>query len=279
MAMDLRSLSYFIAVYEFNSVSQAAKQCFISQPSLSNAIKQLEQALGVKLFERYARGVRATSDGQMLYPRAKKLLNDAAILSAQFAHSSTCVPFRLGLSKALGVERMSLLLGQFTKNIANLELTLVDHNEINDARIVSQNMCHEDELFEPMWHDRYLIAVPIGHPLSLKVSLKLADLDGIGFISRQSCEGQSQLFYALEKQGLSTNNRAKIQTVEYALGLVSAGVGVALTPNLAALTSRDDLCFLALEDLSIMRTIGLAYKRHAKDSMVLKELKSICQRS
>lgn len=276
--MDLRFLSYFIAVYEVGSVSGAAKQCFISQPSLSNAIKQIEGELGVKLFERFSRGVIPTSDGKKLYPLAKKLLDDANNLSKQFVDGPQSIPFRLGLSKALGVERMSLLLGLFTKNIAHLELTLVDHNEMNDARIVSEHMVLDDEVFEPIWHDHYLIALPFGHPLSLKKSLSLADLHGMPFISRQSCEGQSQLFYALEKLGFSTNNRAKIQTVEYALGLVSAGVGIALSPNLKALTNRTDLCFLPLDELPIKRTIGLAYKPHTNESMVLKELRLICRR-
>ncbi len=276
--MDLRFLSYFISVYEVGSVSGAAKQCFISQPSLSNAIKQLEGELGVKLFERFSRGVLPTSDGQKLYPLAKKLLDDAKNLSQEFSDCPKSTPFRLGLSKALGVERISLLLGQFTKNITNLELTLVDHNEMNDARIVSEHMVLDDEIFEAIWHDRYLIAVPFGHPLSFKKSLSLSDLHGMPFISRQSCEGQSQLFYALEKLGLSTHNRAKIQTVEYALGLVSAGVGIALSPNLKALTNRQDLCFLPLDELPIKRTIGLAYKPHINESLALNELRLICRR-
>jgi len=277
--MDLRSLSYFISTYENKTVSGAAKQCFISQPSLSNAIKQLEQQLDCQLFERYSRGMVPTSDGIKLYPMAKRLLNDAQALSNEFSNAPKTVAFRLGLSKALGVERMSVLLGLFTKNISNLDLTLVDHNESNDARIVSEHMLLDDEVFEPIWHDRYLIAVPIGHPLALKSSLTLADLDGAPFISRQSCEGQSQLFYALEQLGFSTHNRAKIQTVEYALGLVSAGVGIALSPNLKALTDRRDLCFLALDDLSIKRTIGLAYKANVSEHALLAELKFICHRS
>lgn len=276
--MDLKFLSYFISVYEKKTVSAAAKQCFISQPSLSNAIKLLEQELNTKLFERYSRGMSPTSDGQKLYPLAKQLIEGANSLRHEFIAAEKKVPFRLGLSKALGVERMSQLLGQFTANIAQLELTLVDHNEANDARIVSEDMLFEDETFEPIWHDRYLIALPTSHALSHKKQLTLSDLQDMPFISRQSCEGQSQLFYALEKLGLSTHNRAKIQTVEYALGLVSAGVGIALTPNLKALTGRDDLCFLELSDLTIKRTIGLAYKQAGKESAALAQLRLICQR-
>jgi len=276
--MDLRFLSYFVSVYEVKTVSGAAKACFISQPSLSNAIKHLEQELEVKLFDRFSRGVAPTNEGKQLYPLAKRLLADAQNLKQQFLATVPKTPFRLGLSKALGVERMSSLLGQFTNDIAHLELTLVDHLESNDARIVSQQLVLDDEVFEPIWHDRYLIAVAKGHPLALKNRLNLVDLDGQPFISRQSCEGQSQLFYALEKRGFSTHNRAKIQTVEYALGLVSAGVGIALSPNLKALTSRDDLCFLELDGLDIKRTIGLAYKRQLDECSALNQLMAICRR-
>jgi len=276
--MDLRFLSYFVSTYEVGTISGAAKACFVSQPSLSNAIKHLENELDVSLFERFSRGVVPTSDGKKLYPLAKKLLNDAINLQQEFAGASKKVPFRLGLSKALGVERMSSLLGQFTQNITHLELTLVDHLESNDARIVSKHMVLDDEIFESIWHDRYLIAVAKGHPLAMNAHITLNELNGMPFISRQSCEGQTQLFYALEKLGFSTLNRAKIQTVEYALGLVSAGVGIALAPNLKAFTSRDDLRFLQLDGLDIKREIGLAYKQSSEQDSVLEELKLICKR-
>lgn len=274
--MDLRFLSYFVAVYENESVSGAARQCFISQPSISHAIKQLEKELAVQLFERYSRGVVATRDGRKLYPMAKKLLSDAKNVKQQFADQQAWTPFRLGLSRALGVERISNLIQQFTQNIPQLELTLVDHNDSHDARIISQTLVHDEEEFEPIWHDRYVLAVPLGHPLSVESTIELSALDQLPFVSRQSCEGQSQLFYAMEKQGLTTNNRAKIQTVEYALGLVGAGVGAALIPNLHSVMTRDDLCFVEISDLTISRTIGLAYSPQVKDNHALNELISIC---
>jgi len=283
--MDLRFLSYFVAVYEEGSVSGAARSCFISQPSISHAIKQLEQELDVLLFERYSRGVVATSGGRKLYPLAKKLLSDASHVKQQFSDQQALTPFRLGLSRALGVERISRVIEQFTKNIAQLELTLVDHNDTYDARIISSSLRHDNEEFAPIWHDRYVLAVPLGHPLSLKSSITISALDQLPFISRQSCEGQSQLFYAMQQQGFATNNRAKIQTVEYALGLVGAGVGAALIPNLPSVMAQSDLCFVDISDLSINRTIGLAYSSGApsqsKTGMnnALNELINICQQA
>ena len=274
--MDLRFLSYFISVYEQGSISGAARQCYISQPSISQAVKQLEQELNSKLFERYSRGVVATSDGRKLYPLAKKLIADAAKMKQQFSQANVCTPFRLGLSRALGVESISGLLQQFSQKIASLELTLVDHNDSHDARIITQTLSHQDEIFQVIWHDKYVLAVPVGHQFSLEKTVSLAQLDQIPFISRQSCEGQTQLFYAMEKQGYNTNNRAKIQTVEYALGLVGAGVGVALVPNSQASMVRDNLRIIEIADVIIERTIGLAYSKSLKISEPLSELINIC---
>ena len=69
--MDLRALKYFEAVYEQGSVSAAARHGYVSQPSITTAILQLEQTLSVQLFNRHARGVMPTSAAQKLYPYAK----------------------------------------------------------------------------------------------------------------------------------------------------------------------------------------------------------------
>ena len=82
--MDLKALAYFIAVYEKKSISAAAKACFIAQPSISSAIKQLEQSLKNQLFTRHARGVLPTDAGNQLYPLAKQLLGQADAIKSVF---------------------------------------------------------------------------------------------------------------------------------------------------------------------------------------------------
>ena len=75
--MDLKSLHYFVSVYEKRSISAAAKTCFIAQPSISAAIHLLEQSLKTSLFIRHARGVTPTDTGERLYPLAKQMLGQA----------------------------------------------------------------------------------------------------------------------------------------------------------------------------------------------------------
>ena len=73
MLFDLRSLGYFVAAYEERSVTAASRRCFVAQPSISMAIKGLEDALETTLFERSRQGLAPTPAAHRLYPRACSL--------------------------------------------------------------------------------------------------------------------------------------------------------------------------------------------------------------
>lgn len=81
--MDLKQLQYFIAVIEHMNYSKAAEKLHISQPSLSNAIKKLEQEVGSSLLERNTRNLQLTEAGQLLYERAKVILKNMEVLKIE----------------------------------------------------------------------------------------------------------------------------------------------------------------------------------------------------
>ncbi|MBV7515935.1 LysR family transcriptional regulator, partial [Pseudomonas sp. PDM25] len=90
--MDIRHLKAFLAVFEERNITSAAQRLFISQPTLSVTIKQLEQELGATLFIRQPRGVEVTEEARVLYPQARRMVADAMALSRLF---------RAGESRAL----------------------------------------------------------------------------------------------------------------------------------------------------------------------------------
>src|SRR5690554_667751 len=276
--MDLRQLNYFVAVYENGSISAAARACNVAQPSLSKALQQLEDELGVALFTRQSRGVTPTEDGERLYGHAGRMLSQMQSLRSSFRHSVMRVQFRLGLIRALGVERMSQLLREFSAGVEGLELHLVEPEQPADARIITPKMLKAGEQFLPIWTDKFLVAMPHGHPLALKSSIQLHDFNAIALIKRTPCEAWSQLYPELIQHGIQPDIRADIQTIEYALGLVSAGVGIALVPNFDVLYERQDVVLRPLADIKLQRTIGLAYP-HAKVgcSPALDWLREVCR--
>ncbi|MFQ3236593.1 MAG: DNA-binding transcriptional LysR family regulator [Paraglaciecola sp.] len=261
--MDLRALDYFVSIYETGSLSAASKAKFIAQPSISASLKQLELSLASELFTRHARGVKATTAGEQLYPLAKQLLGQAQAISQLFIDRTSNLPFRLGLTKGLGVERMSKLLKDFTTAIDALELTLVDPEDKCDARIISKDLLRATETFVPMWQEDYQLAMPISHALRLKDSIQLDDLNGMAFIQRSPCEGWNQLSKALQQSNTQLDVRARIQTIEYAKGLVRAGLGCAFIPVLMDGPQETEIIFRPLQGMTLSRDIGLAFSQNS----------------
>lgn len=274
--MDIRQLNYFVAVYEQGSVSAAARLCCVAQPSLSAALRQLEQELGVTLFIRLPKGVIPTEDGEKLYGHAGRLLGQLQSLKASFREPVARVKFRLGLIRALGVERMSQLLREFSNSVAGLELHLVEPEEPCDARIITPHQLKAAEAFQPIWRDSYLLAIPPGTALSLQQQIQLTDFEQLPLIKRTPCDAWNILYPELVRHGIKADIRADIQTIEYALGLVSAGVGCALVPNFESLLLRQDITLRPITTLNLQREIGLAYPK-SQDSASLTILRQLCK--
>jgi DNA-binding transcriptional LysR family regulator len=264
--VDLRALEYFVTIYESGSLSAASKKKYIAQPSISASLKQLEHSLSTSLFVRHARGVKATHAGEQLYPLAKQLLGQATAIRDVFSTDTTKTPFRLGLIKGLGVARMSDLLGRFTRSVDSLELTLVSQDEACQARIISRDLQLNNEQFMPMWQEEYQLAIQLDHPLGLIDSVNIMDLQDVAFVQRSPCEGWAYLEKALNNANVRVDIRAKIQTIEYALGLVKAGLGCAFIPVSEAIVKDKHIHFKRIKDLSISREIGLGYT-HVSDTV------------
>lgn len=270
--MDLRSLKYFVSVYQQRSFSAAAKACFVAQPSMSSAIAQLEDGLQTNLFSRHARGVTPTITGERLYPLAQQLLGQADAITKLFIEDSLKQAFLLGVTKGLGVERMSALLKDFTASQELMELTLVSHNQPCDARIIMKEEIDESEQFISIWKENYLLALPYNHVLSLKESITLSDLDDLPFIQRTPCEAWNNLNDTLTLAGYSVDIRAKIQTIDYALGLVQAGLGCALVPAHSEVLNKPEVVHRPIEGLRLMREIVFAFQQ---STSVIEELQQI----
>ncbi len=274
--MDVRSLRYFMAVYQAKSISAAAKVSFVAQPSISSAILQLEDQLETQLFVRHPKGVSPTEAADKLFPLAKQLSNDLNAIGHLFKSKPVKLPFRLGLIRSLGANRMGQLLKEFVASVEGMDLTLVQPDEQCDARIITTNYLQENELFLPLWQDNYLLAVPEAHSIGLKSQLHVADLAGLPFIHRSPCEALDSLMYVLDRERITLDIRARIQTLEYTLALTSAGVGCALTPNIPRLLEHEGIRFLSLADVDLSRTIGLAYSKNEVLSEPLNALIELC---
>lgn len=258
--MDIRSLRYFIAVYEERSLSAAAKRCFVAQPSISTTVAQLEDDLGTKLFVRHSKGVSPTDSGSQLYPHACKMVTDLSAMRRLFTDTPAPLALSISLTPFLSGSLISQVIKTMLDEVHGLTLKLVDESESADLRFTCQRYTNDEDVFYPLWEDDYVIAMPLDHWLADFSSLSIKQIDKQPFISRTPCDILESWNYLMQKQELTTDVRAQVKTEEYALDLVAAGLGISLIPEHSS-RGRNDLCLRPLNDVKLKRVVGLAHKK------------------
>lgn len=256
--MDLRLLRFFTAVYEEKNITLAAERCFVSQPSISNAIKQLETELNTSLFVRHKKGVDLTDEAHYLYPLAIRLLNDVNRLPQLFQQRTECIPLCLGNFPDLSQSELAKCLALLHQHIPNLLLELVDHSAPSDARLTLDMFKAEDEIFLPLWDEDYVLCMLPDHPLAKHQTVTPAELHQHNFIECPPCEAHQQTIGLLACDGLAVNLVAKAEHKTQVMHFVQAGLGISFLPT-GVLESATQLVTVPLEGPRMFRRIGLCY--------------------
>lgn len=262
--MDIRELRYFAAVYRERNLTAAARACFVSQPSISTAITNLEAELGTTLFIRHKKGVAPTASAEQFHTLARRIIDEADAARSLFKKPITKTTVTLGLMRTLDVPRTIALLKPLTSR-SDIALRLVGSEERADARIIAKTMLRDDEHFLALWSERYVAALPPSHPLTLKEKLRAADLADVPLIDRCHCEQSA--FFGRNAQRRQT--AAIAQSEDWAMALVAAGVGIAIVPEGVA-KGNPDVAVREIE-VKVRREVGLAYRASAPLADALKD--------
>jgi DNA-binding transcriptional LysR family regulator len=271
--MELRHLSYFVAVAQKLNFSRAAEELHVAQPAISQQIRALENELGVQLFDRVGRRVTLTRAGEVLLPHAFHILasvetavNEVGELS-QLSRGSAS----LGAPPTVSSHFLPGRLTRFRRRYPGLDVTLreagtesllqlIQDGPLDLAIVVSDDLPPVVES-APLLEEDYLLAVGLLHPLSKQSAVRLADLSGEAFILFP--EG-----YKLREVTLTACKRAGFEpkvaldggAMQSALEFVAAGLGVALVPELALVNAKN-IRGLAIADQDLHRKLGLVWRR------------------
>ncbi|WP_374351722.1 LysR family transcriptional regulator [Chitinimonas sp.] len=251
--MDTRQLRAFLTVYECGNITAAAQRLFVTQPSLSATLQQLEDSLGAALFERLPRGVRPTDAGARLYPQARRLLAELAALRRQFGEGGACTALEVGIEEDLGpvmTSRFCALLGKLDP--APL-LTLRQGCEGELRLGLPHRRCAEEQ-FLPLWRDDMLVAVPAGHRLADVALLSPADVAGEEWAVCTGDPSHLALTQALE--AWQPAFPAKVDSLTLAAAMVAAGQALACLPRSMLPAGAVGV---PLEGLHHVREVGLSY--------------------
>jgi LysR family hydrogen peroxide-inducible transcriptional activator len=244
--VNLRDLSYLVALADLRHFGRAAEACHVSQPTLSTQVRKLEEELGVALVERAPRQVMLTPAGSDIVERARRVLAEVAQMreTARRTTDPEAGSVRLGMFPTLGPYLLPHVVPGLRARFPRLELLLVEEKTETlvgmlragrlDAAVLALPL-HDDGLHcEPLFAEPFMLAVPAGHPLADKGELSLKSLAhehllllDDGHCLRDQALEVCSLAGAGEKEGF------RATSLETLRQMVAAGVGITLLPMLA----------------------------------------------
>lgn len=210
--MTIRHLKIFIAVAETGQMSKAAQRCYLTQPTVSQAIRDLEEHYETLLFERLSRRLHITPSGLKLLSHARKLVEEYNQLEEAMRGESLKKHLRIGATMTVGACLLPELLNSLQQELPRLELysyianTSVIERQLLDADLdiglVEGVVKSPDLISIPVIDDYLVLACSKKHDFASRESISLRELEGYPFVMREQGSGTRSLFeqYASNKQ-------------------------------------------------------------------------------
>ena len=283
--MTLTELRYIVAVARERHFGRAAEACFVSQPTLSVAIKKLEEELEVKLFERGTAEVSVTPVGQAIVRQAQSVLEQAAAIKeiAKRGQDPLSGPLRLGIIYTIGpyllpglvrqviaqTPQMPLLLQE---NFTNKLLDMLRSGEL-DCAIMAEPFPDTGLAVAPLYDEPFLVAVPSAHPLASRSSIGSEELKqetmlllGTGHCFRDQvlavCPEYAR--FASDAEGIRKSfEGSSLETIRY---MVASGMGITVVPQLSVRSferagGTDHVRYIPFDAPVPTRRVVLAWRR------------------
>jgi DNA-binding transcriptional LysR family regulator len=268
--MDIRHLKAFLAVFEERNITAAAQRLFISQPTLSVTIKQLEETLGVSLFVRQPRGVEVSQEARLLYPQARRMVAESEALSRMFRGGENRVALSLGIEGDIAASHIEAFVRMAHQALPNLLLTLEEGCH-GDGRLAVEEMCCEDELFLALWEEPYVMALPLAHPMAA-AQAGWAPIED--WITCPQHPSHQRLMALYGRSPAAVAGYAG--SLQQALHMVAAGVGVAMLPQ-SLVTGHARVVVRTLHLPAPTRRVGLCYAAQALELPAMRGLQAYFQ--
>lgn len=287
LSLSLRQLQYAVAVADTLSFRGAAERCHVAQPSLSAQLAQLEDALGVRLFERDRRRVLLTAAGRDLVDRARRVLRETEDLVDAASRAGDPLDGRLSIGVIPTISPYLLPLAAPALRKAYPRLTVAWREEKTadvmrgvrdgtlDAALLALEADIGDVEREVIAQDPFALATPPRHPLGTTAGpARPAELRGASVLVLD--DG-----HCFREQALAVCSRARMRESEFRATslttlaqMVAGGAGVTLLPRLAVPTeaARSGLKIRAFADPPPHRTIGLVWRRGCPIAPALRQV-------
>lgn len=233
--ITLRQLVTFTAIAELGNVTQAAARIALSQSAASQALQELERALGTRLFDRSGKRLALNDNGRAFYPKASALLAQSTELESLFA--SAPVQLSLGASRSIGGYVLPQVMAGFLAELpdSRLQLQVANSRDVIEAlaefrldvAFIEAPIQHPQIQLTPWADDELLLVAAPDHPLAQAKRVALKDLAVARWVLRESGSGTRVTFeqQVLPRLG-SVDATLEISNAEAIKHLVGRGVGI-----------------------------------------------------
>jgi DNA-binding transcriptional LysR family regulator len=288
IVIELRQLRYFAKVAELEHFGRASEELHIVQPALSRQVRQLEEELGVELFERLPRGVKLTPAGVFLSERAGQLLADVdrLISATKLAAKGQRGFLRVGFADGTILSgHVPEIIKRFRNHYPEVELELVPATSVAQAELLTNGTINlgfvywlpaqqENVKHHEINKENIVLAVPKAHPLASRKTVRLLDLVGYPFVWIK--RSNSPMYYDLilskcNQAGLTLNVVQEGTTETIILSLVEAGIGITFMTESAKYRHSQNVSFIDISDLRAHIVLKAMWKANDR-SPALKEL-------
>jgi DNA-binding transcriptional LysR family regulator len=245
--MEMHQVRYFLATVSELNFTKAADKCNVTQPSLTRAIKQLEDELGGDLFRRERPHAQLTELGQRMHPLLKQCYESAlgARSLASAIKSGEVGTLRLGVSRTINPQLLTPCLLELKRLFERLELKLlrgtageiVELLKKGEAELaVAADIEEEWDRLDrwPLFTERFQLLVNAGHRLAAQAAVNVEDLRQERFLRSTHCERAEKLAALLRSHELDPGNGHELTSERDLIALLEADFGVAFAPRSTA---------------------------------------------
>jgi DNA-binding transcriptional LysR family regulator len=254
LQITLRQLTYFVAAAETGQVSRAAARCYVSQPSLTIALKNLEDVLQVRLFTRHPDGLRLTVHGESFLHHAEHVLAtlDAAVEETRGASSAVSGAIVIPVTDTISQYLLPRILIPMRKRLPNIRIDFVEgHRDDIQKKIISGEYpfalllvsnieAHRDIRIERLKQSPRKLWTALGHPMSLRDQVGLEEIQALPFILLDMDDHVRTVEGYWGKWGLTPNVVFRTKSIEAVRSLVAQDVGVTILSDLVFRTWSHD---------------------------------------
>jgi DNA-binding transcriptional LysR family regulator len=289
--ITLRHLLIFVQVCDSGNMTIAGQRLFMTQPSVSQAISEMEKHYGVKLFERLGKKLYLTSSGKKLLSYARHMIKlQQEMDKVMQEEKSTGGMLRIGASVTVGTCVLADIIQEYNSLNPDIRVeTVVDNTEVIERMILADEVdiglvegkIYSKELVTgPFMNDRLVLVTGPQHPWKSGANIDISELNGAPFIVREKGSGTRELFESvMTTHGLEWSPSWICASAEAIKNAVAKGMGITIISKMIVEdeVKSGKLKIIDIQDVNFKRKFNIVYHKNKFISDGLKSLIVLCK--